>query len=47
MGIVKGAFGTTPALYYPQADRYYPVGRMDYITNQSKSERKEVNNLWN
>lgn len=32
MGIVKGAFGTTPALYYPQADRYYPVGRMAQST---------------
>ncbi|MDO0415604.1 hypothetical protein KLN84_18330 [Clostridioides difficile] len=46
MGIVKGAVAQSNALYYPQADRYYPDGRMH---NQllKNIERKEVNNLWN
>ena len=40
MGIVKGAFGTTPALYYPQADRYYPDGKMELYNKPIKIRKK-------
>jgi hypothetical protein len=46
MGIVKGAFSTTPALDNSQADRYYPDSRMTQSIFKN-IERKEVNNLWN
>jgi hypothetical protein len=46
MGIVKGAAAQRNALYYPQADRYYPDSRMTQ-SNTKNIERKEVNDLWN
>ena len=40
MGIVKGAFSTTPALDNSQADRYYPDSRMTlYNINKIRKKR--------
>lgn len=40
MGIVKGAAAQSNALYYPQADRYYPVSRMELYNKSIKIRKK-------
>lgn len=40
MGIVKGALAQRNALYYPQADRYYPDGRMELYNKSIKIKKK-------
>ena len=40
MGIVKGAFSTTPALDNSQADRYYPDSRMTLYNKSIKIKKK-------
>jgi hypothetical protein len=40
MGIVKGAAAQSNALYYPQADRYYPVSRMELYNKPIKIRKK-------
>lgn len=40
MGIVKGALAQRNALYYPQADRYYPDGRMALYNKSIKTRKK-------
>lgn len=40
MGIVKGALAQRNALYYPQADRYYPDDRMELYNKSIKIKKK-------
>lgn len=40
MGIVKGAAAQSNALYYPQADRYYPDGKMELYNKPIKIRKK-------